>query len=115
MAFGEIRRRLKRLTPGQRAEIINAIPPCAWKVREIIHLHKHLFLDYLSGEWVLGADTVVVIEGEVLNKPDSPAHAERMLTRLAGRDHRVVTAVALARDGMLHQESSTVPPGNHRI
>jgi nucleoside triphosphate pyrophosphatase len=56
-----------------------------------------------AGQWVLGADTVVVIDGEILNKPTSPADAERMLARLAGRDHRVVTAVALVRDGVVHE------------
>ena len=48
---------------------------------------------------VLGADTVVVLDGEALGKPDDPSHAERMLARLVGRAHRVVTAVALATDG----------------
>jgi septum formation protein len=51
------------------------------------------------GRWVLGADTIVLLDGEMLNKPASPAEAEIMLTRLAGRRHEVVTAVALARDG----------------
>ena len=53
--------------------------------------------------WVLGADTVVVIDGELLGKPDSPLHAEAMLGRLAGREHQVVTAVALVRDGVAHE------------
>ncbi|HEV2208322.1 MAG TPA: hypothetical protein VG167_06065 [Verrucomicrobiae bacterium] len=55
MTTGEVRRRLKQLNPGQRAGLLKSVPLCAWKVREIIPLHKHLFLDYLSGEWVLGA------------------------------------------------------------
>jgi hypothetical protein len=55
MGVDEVRRRMKQLPPTQRALILNAIPNSAWKVREIIHAHKHLFLDYLSGEWVLGA------------------------------------------------------------
>ncbi len=55
MEPGEVRRRLKQLTPDQRASLLKAVPNCAWKVREVIPLHKHLFLDYLSGEWVLGA------------------------------------------------------------
>jgi septum formation protein len=46
---------------------------------------------------VLAADTVVVIDGEILGKPEGPADAERMLATLAGRDHRVITAVALAQ------------------
>jgi septum formation protein len=48
------------------------------------------------GRLVLAADTVVVLEGAMLGKPESPAEAEAMLARLAGREHEVVTAVALA-------------------
>jgi septum formation protein len=53
--------------------------------------------------WVLGADTVVVLENAVLGKPVSPAEAESMLGRLAGRDHQVITAVALVRDGIANE------------
>ena len=56
-----------------------------------------------AGKWVLGADTVVVVDGELLGKPDSPRHAEEMLGRLAGREHQVVTAVALVRDAAAHE------------
>jgi septum formation protein len=55
------------------------------------------------GRWVLGADTVVVLEGKMLGKPASPADAESMLGRLAGREHQVVTAVALVRNGTVHE------------
>ena len=48
-----------------------------------------------AGLPVLGADTTVVIDGEVLAKPVDAADAVRMLTRLAGREHQVLTAVAL--------------------
>ena len=51
------------------------------------------------GRLVLGADTVVVLDGVILNKPGSPAEAEAMLAQMSGREHQVVTAVALARDG----------------
>ena len=51
------------------------------------------------GQPVLGADTVVVLGGEVLGKPGSPAEAEAMLARMAGRAHTVITAVALVHDG----------------
>jgi septum formation protein len=44
---------------------------------------------------VLGADTVVVCDGEVMGKPADPADAERMLLLLAGRTHQVVTGVAV--------------------
>jgi hypothetical protein len=55
MSVHEVRRRMKQLTPAQRAAVLSKIPNCAWKVRDVIHVHKHLFLDYVSGEWVLGA------------------------------------------------------------
>ena len=46
---------------------------------------------------VLGADTTVVVEGEILGKPGDEADARRMLRRLGGRWHEVLTGVALAR------------------
>jgi len=44
---------------------------------------------------VLGADTEVVIDGEILGKPNDATHGRAMLKRLAGRTHDVLTAVAL--------------------
>lgn len=44
---------------------------------------------------VLGADTVVVVDGQILGKPAGPDDAARMLRQLAGRSHRVITAVCL--------------------
>ncbi len=55
MGIDEVRSRMKQLSPEGRCRILNGIPNCAWKARGAIHLHKHLFLDYLSGEWVLAA------------------------------------------------------------
>ncbi|MGE5591813.1 MAG: Maf family protein [Bacillota bacterium] len=46
---------------------------------------------------VLGADTIVLLDGEVLGKPRDEAEARSMLARLAGRTHRVLTGVALIR------------------
>ena len=44
---------------------------------------------------VLGADTIVVIKGEILGKPADPADGIRMLSRLQGTTHKVITGVAL--------------------
>lgn len=46
-------------------------------------------------ELVLAADTIVVIDGEMLGKPRDPGDARRMLRRIAGRRHEVLTGVAL--------------------
>jgi septum formation protein len=48
------------------------------------------------GSVVLGADTTVALEGEVLGKPRDVAEAQAMLARLKGRTHHVFTAVATA-------------------
>ena len=50
---------------------------------------------------VLGADTVVELQGMILLKPDDPADARRMLRLLSGATHTVVTAFALAQGGRL--------------
>ncbi len=57
---------------------------------------------------VLGADTIVVIDGELLGKPRDADDAVRLLTRLVGRRHRVVTAVALAATDTLEVHDTTV-------
>jgi len=44
---------------------------------------------------VLGADTAVVIDGEILGKPRDEAHFRAMFRRLSGREHEVMSAVAL--------------------
>jgi septum formation protein len=46
---------------------------------------------------VLGADTTVVVDGEILEKPRDAGDARRMLRRLGGRWHEVLTGVALVR------------------
>ena len=50
---------------------------------------------------VVGADTIVVIGGEILGKPRDAAEAKTMLRRLSGRDHEVFTAVAAAWRGKM--------------
>jgi septum formation protein len=49
----------------------------------------------VSGSWVLGADTIVVIDGEILGKPETIEDAVRMLSTLANRIHTVYTGYAL--------------------
>ena len=46
---------------------------------------------------VIGSDTVVVRDGEILGKPASPAQAEEMLASLSGRSHEVCTGVTVCQ------------------
>jgi len=48
-----------------------------------------------ADEWVLGADTTVVVDEHVLEKPADAADATRMLRLLAGRWHEVITGICL--------------------
>jgi septum formation protein len=55
-------------------------------------------------EWVLAADTIVVIDGDVLGKAADAAEARGMLRRLAGRTHQVSTAFVLVGPSGDHRE-----------
>lgn len=55
------------------------------------------------GDLVLGADTVVAVDGEILGKPVDAEDAARMLRMLSGREHRVITGVCLVRPGAREQ------------
>ncbi len=51
------------------------------------------------GEVVLGADTVVVVDGQILGKPAGAEDARRMLSALSGREHEVMTGICLRGRG----------------
>lgn len=59
-------------------------------------------LENPAGACVLGADTAVVVDGQILGKPLDQADALAMLLALAGREHEVLTAVALT-DGQRYE------------
>ncbi|WP_373353907.1 nucleoside triphosphate pyrophosphatase [Pseudoroseicyclus sp. CXY001] len=54
-----------------------------------------------AGEVVLCADTTVALGRRIMGKPEDAAEAEAFLRLLSGRRHRVITAVAVAREGRL--------------
>ena len=51
------------------------------------------------GERVLGADTAVVLDGKPYGKPPDVASAGELLRRLAGREHEVMSGIAVCEDG----------------
>lgn len=51
---------------------------------------------------VIAADTIVSLNGDLLEKPSSPQQAREMLSRLSGREHSVFTGVTVAYAGALH-------------
>ena len=55
---------------------------------------------------VIGADTVVILDGKVLGKPENPEDAVRMLTALSGKRHKVITGCAVCKNGACRSFSS---------
>lgn len=91
--------RRERAAPGRYAELAAEA-----KASAVATAHP--------GSLVLGADTIVVLDGEILGKPNDAEDAVRMLTRLAGRTHSVITAMAfmggVARARWLGREETRV-------
>lgn len=56
------------------------------------------------GTWIIAADTVVLIDGEVLGKPESREESRSMILRLGGRTHEVLTGVTLLSPSGKRQE-----------
>ena len=73
-----------------------AEPPEAYVARLARTKAEHLARQFPSA-WVLGADTVVVLDQLILGKPADAAAAHAMLSSLSGREHTVMTGVAVVR------------------
>jgi septum formation protein len=69
---------------------------------------KALAIAGAAGDLVLGADTLVTLDGAILGKPRDAAQAVEYVARLAGRTHHVVGGIALARAGELLAEAVDV-------
>jgi septum formation protein len=67
------------------------------------------------GAVVIGSDTIVVVDGEVLGKPSDEADAARMLMRLSNRSHVVITAVAVAWNGRVLADAEEVSVTFHAL
>lgn len=61
------------------------------KAMAIARQHQH--------SWVLGADTIVVIDGMILGKPQNKTQARNMLKKLSGREHAVFTGFSIIHSG----------------
>ena len=94
----ELLRQLKldfRIIPGAATEILDGqLSPL-----ELCQLNAHRKARAVAKKnpdsLVLGADTLVFLDGKIMGKPADIADAQRMLTQLQGRTHQVVTGVSL--------------------
>ena len=92
------------------AEVDERVHPNEPPLDYVQRLAKEKALEVLAtvppGAWVLGADTTVAVDGESLGKPANAAEARRMLSKLSGRTHQVMTGVCLA-----WQRADAIRPG----
>ncbi len=88
-------------------KITSAVP--AEAVKELSLQKAQEVAEKCSGDVIIGADTVVAVQGKILGKPKDRADAIRMLELLQGRDHEVITGVAviLRRSGRLIRFAET--------
>ena len=96
----------------QVADIDEAMDPTLPPETEVARVSraKAIAIPRAAGDTVIAADTIVVLDGQVLGKPKDTADAIRMLTALSGRDHQVMTGVTVLRDqkALTHTEITDI-------
>ena len=64
-------------------------------VRQLAESKARDISEQYADSWVIGADTIVFIDGNILGKPDSRVEARSMLERLSGKTHHVLTGYCI--------------------
>ncbi len=73
------------------------LPPVELAVSHALAKARDVAASAAPGAIVVGADTIVVLGDRIFGKPRDTADARRMLAELAGREHQVITGVAVVR------------------
>lgn len=83
------------VVPSGIDEIAQAGETPSEHVRRLAIAKAGELADRYPAAWVMGADTVVVINGDLLGKPADESEAREMLAKLSGRKHEVLTGIAV--------------------
>lgn len=84
-----------QLVAAEVDEAVRAAEPAQTYVTRLAAAKAEAGWQLTAGPAVLGADTAVVLDAQILGKPRDRGHALDLLDRLSGRTHEVLTAVAL--------------------
>jgi septum formation protein len=76
--------------------------------RLLAEAKTHAVMDQCENSWILGADTIVVLNRTVLGKPKNEDEAFSMLRQLSGREHRVITGFCLVAPDLKKHHSEAV-------
>jgi septum formation protein len=85
--------------PANIAETLRPGEPALEYALRLAQEKAQKVAEQFPGEFVLGADTIVVVDDQVLGKPIDADDAVRMLRMLSGRSHQVTTAVSVIAPG----------------
>ncbi len=85
------------IQPGDIDETVQEGEPPGMHVRRLSLEKTQELAGRYPDSWVIGADTIVVIEGHILGKPSTTAEAEYMLKMLSGKTHQVFTGITIFR------------------
>ena len=94
--FGEVVEKFDIIVAKGEEKADGTTPEALVKTLATQKAEEVALLDIAKGKAVLGADTVVALDGEVLGKPKDEADARRMLCALSGRAHEVYTGVCMS-------------------
>lgn len=83
-----------------------SLAPAEIVVENAVRKAKAVSEEY-PGQAVLGADTIVFLDGRVFGKPHDAEEARKMLSTLAGREHEVATGIAWLHDGQVFTDVET--------
>jgi septum formation protein len=88
---------LDATTGAEGADIASVL--ATEKARLVSEMHR--------GALVIGADQVLALGGKIFGKAENLAEAREILTMLRGRTHELISAVALARNGTVHWQTTS--------
>lgn len=100
-----------QIIPAKGEEEADAsLPPAEYVQQLALQKAAEVAAQCDAKDIVIGADTIVVLDGEILGKPHNAAHAFKMLSRLSTRRHTVYTGVAIVQGErqMVGVEATTV-------
>ena len=91
------------VAPDVDETIDPGVPPVEMVLRIAGAKCKRVAAEFPAGSFVIAADTMVVLDGEILGKPVDAGDAQAMLRRLSGREHQVLTGLVVGGpDGFQH-------------
>ena len=86
--------------PSDIKEVMDESLPLNKRIEQLAYQKALPIFEEHQDSIVIGADTIVCIDGEVIGKPKDEMDARRILNKLSGRTHQVITGVAIVNENI---------------